>query len=71
MGKKEKRNASCAGEKGKSEEAMRNRLMWMARLPRLATVMLRAGLLPRAMSWSMTLMQQWGICVDICDSCCH
>lgn len=39
---------------------MRNRLIWMAWLPPLAMVMLRPGLLPRATSWSMTLMQQWG-----------
>lgn len=45
MGKKERQNASCAGEKGRSEEAVRNRLMWMTRLPCLATVMLRPGLL--------------------------
>lgn len=41
---------------------MRNALTWMTCLPPGAIP--RPGLLPRALSWSLALMQQW-VCVEL------
>lgn len=50
-------------ERGRSEEARlsRNGLTWVVCLPPPggAMVMIKPGLLPRATSWSMALMQPW------------
>lgn len=62
MGGREKpKRGSCAGEKGRSSESMavRNRLMRVACLQHRAMVMLGPRLVPRAMSGSVALMQQW------------
>lgn len=63
MGEKERERQKglCAGKRGGSKElrAERNRLTWVAYLPPRATVMSRPGLMPRAMSGSVALMQPW------------
>lgn len=65
MGEKEKQTASCALERGRTEEAkvVRNRLMWVASLPPRTTVTSKPGLLPRAISVFVVLTQPWSVLI--------
>lgn len=72
MGEKEKWNGSCAVERGKMDEVkvVKNRMIWVDCLPPGAMVTSRSGLLPRATSRSVILLQS-GSVLEVSGPCCH